>query len=87
MGGWGDGRMRRKEFWRLSSWPGLSDTAAYWSTLLGGIPGFFDRAQATVKAASLAAADRPGAGMGCRWVFLHHTGGLKSACSTMVHRR
>jgi NTE family protein len=35
-------RMRRKEFWGLSSWPGLSDTAAYWSTLLGGIPGFFE---------------------------------------------
>jgi NTE family protein len=35
-------RMRRKEFWPLSTWPGLSDTAAYWSTLLGGIPGFFE---------------------------------------------
>ena len=35
-------RMRRKEFWGLSSWPGLSDTTAYWSTLLGGIPGFFE---------------------------------------------
>jgi NTE family protein len=35
-------RMRRKEFWGLSTWPGLSDTAAYWSTLLGGIPGFFE---------------------------------------------
>ena len=35
-------RMRRKEFWGLSTWPGLSDTTAYWSTLLGGIPGFFE---------------------------------------------
>jgi NTE family protein len=34
--------MRRKEFWGLASWPGLSDTACYWSTLLGGIPGFFE---------------------------------------------
>jgi NTE family protein len=35
-------RMRRKEFLGLSTWPGLSDTASYWSTLLGGIPGFFE---------------------------------------------
>jgi NTE family protein len=35
-------RMRRKEFWGLSNWPGLSDTAAYWSTVMGGIPGFFE---------------------------------------------
>jgi len=35
-------RMRRKEFWGLSTWPGLSDTTAYWSTLFGGIPGFFE---------------------------------------------
>jgi Patatin-like phospholipase len=35
-------RMRRKEFWGLSNWPGLSDTTSYWSTLLGGIPGFFE---------------------------------------------
>jgi NTE family protein len=35
-------RMRRKEFWGLSNWPGVSDTASYWSTLLGGIPGFFE---------------------------------------------
>jgi NTE family protein len=35
-------RMRRKEFWGLSTLPGLSDTAAYWSTLFGGIPGFFE---------------------------------------------
>ena len=35
-------RMRRKELWGLSTWPGLSDTTAYWSTLLGGIPGFFE---------------------------------------------
>ena len=34
-------RMRRKEFWGLSNWPG-SDTTAYWSTLFGGIPGFFE---------------------------------------------
>jgi NTE family protein len=34
--------MRRKEFWGLAAWPGISDTAAYWSTLLGGIPGFFE---------------------------------------------
>jgi NTE family protein len=35
-------RMRRKEFWGLSNWPGLSDATSYWSTLLGGIPGFFE---------------------------------------------
>jgi NTE family protein len=35
-------RMRRKEFFALSAWPGLSDAASYWSTVLGGIPGFFE---------------------------------------------
>src|SRR6266516_2720246 len=35
-------RMKRKELWGLSTWPGLSDTTSYWSTLLGGIPGFFE---------------------------------------------
>jgi NTE family protein len=35
-------RMRRKEFWGLASWPGLADASSYWSTLLGGIPGFFE---------------------------------------------
>jgi NTE family protein len=35
-------RMRRKELWGLSQWPGLSDATSYWSTLLGGIPGFFE---------------------------------------------
>jgi NTE family protein len=35
-------RMRRKEYWGLSSWPGVADTMSYWSTLLGGIPGFFE---------------------------------------------
>src|SRR5712691_5599579 len=35
-------RMRHKEFWGLSNWPGLADTTSYWSTLLGGIPGFFE---------------------------------------------
>jgi NTE family protein len=35
-------RMRRKEFWGLANWPGLSDTTGYWSTLFGGIPGFFE---------------------------------------------
>ena len=34
-------RMKRKEFWGLANWPGLADTTSYWSTLLGGIPGFF----------------------------------------------
>jgi NTE family protein len=34
-------RMRRTEFWGLSNWPGLVDTTSYWSTVLGGIPGFF----------------------------------------------
>src|SRR5215472_9713686 len=34
-------RMQRKEFWCLANWPGLADTASYWSTLLAGIPGFF----------------------------------------------
>jgi NTE family protein len=35
-------RMCRKEFWGLSNWPGLADTTSYWSTLLGGVPGFFE---------------------------------------------
>src|SRR5262245_53332992 len=35
-------RMRRKELWGLANWPGLADTTSYWSTLLGGIPGFFE---------------------------------------------
>ena len=35
-------RMRRKEFWGLSSLPGLADTTSYWSTVLGGIPDFFE---------------------------------------------
>src|SRR5262245_56963594 len=35
-------RMKRKGFWGLASWPGLSDTVSYWSTLLGGIPGLFE---------------------------------------------
>src|SRR5215472_13346289 len=34
-------RMQRKEFWGLANWPGLADTASYWSILLAGIPGFF----------------------------------------------
>ena len=35
-------RMKRKELWGLSAWPGLNDTMSYWSTLMGGIPGFFE---------------------------------------------
>jgi NTE family protein len=35
-------RMCHKEFWGLSHWPGLADTTSYWSTVLGGIPGFFE---------------------------------------------
>src|SRR6266540_2547572 len=35
-------RMRRKELWSRSRWPGAADTANYWATLLGGIPGFFE---------------------------------------------
>jgi NTE family protein len=35
-------RMRHKEFWGLANWPGLADTTSYWSTVLGGIPGFFE---------------------------------------------
>src|SRR5499426_3213432 len=35
-------RMRRKEFLGLSNWPGLGDATSYWSTLFGGIPGFFE---------------------------------------------
>src|ERR1700731_3837227 len=34
-------RVPRKEIWSPFSWPGLADTASYWSTVLGGIPGFF----------------------------------------------
>jgi NTE family protein len=35
-------RMKRKEMWGLLSWRGLADTASYWSTVFGGIPGFFE---------------------------------------------
>jgi NTE family protein len=35
-------RMRHKEFLGLAAWPGLAEATAYWSTLLGGIPGFFE---------------------------------------------
>jgi NTE family protein len=35
-------RMRRKELWSRSTWPGAADTANYWATVLGGIPGFFE---------------------------------------------
>jgi NTE family protein len=35
-------RMRRNDFWALGHWPGLADTTSYWSTVLGGIPGFFE---------------------------------------------
>ena len=35
-------RMRRKELWTRSGWPGVADTANYWTTVLGGIPGFFE---------------------------------------------
>src|SRR3954467_6250479 len=35
-------RMKRKEMWNLLSWRGLSDSIGYWSTLLGGVPGFFE---------------------------------------------
>src|SRR6266545_3523739 len=35
-------RMRRKELWSRSRWPGAADTANYWATILGGIPGFFE---------------------------------------------
>jgi NTE family protein len=34
-------RVERKEIWNSSAWPGLADTASYWATVLGGIPGFF----------------------------------------------
>src|SRR5262245_59938127 len=35
-------RMRRKELWGRSRWTGAADTANYWTTVLGGIPGFFE---------------------------------------------
>lgn len=35
-------RMARREIWPASPWPGLSDTVSYWTTVLGGIPGFFE---------------------------------------------
>ena len=31
-------RMRRKELWSRSRWPGVADTANYWTTVLCGIP-------------------------------------------------
>src|SRR6516165_3965201 len=35
-------RMCRKDFGTPWSWRGMSDSASYWSILLGGIPGFFE---------------------------------------------
>ena len=35
-------RMRSKDVSAFWTWPGLPDTTSYWSTLLGGIPGFFE---------------------------------------------
>jgi NTE family protein len=35
-------RMKRKEIWGASAWPGLPDMLSYWTTVLGGIPGFFE---------------------------------------------
>jgi NTE family protein len=35
-------RMARREAWPTSPWPGLSDTLSYWTTVLGGVPGFFE---------------------------------------------
>jgi NTE family protein len=35
-------RMRAREFWGLANWPGLDTVAAYWSTVFGGIPSFFE---------------------------------------------
>src|SRR5215468_11071885 len=34
-------RMMRKEFWGPGLLCGFNDTMAYWTTVLGGIPGFF----------------------------------------------
>jgi NTE family protein len=34
-------RVQKKEIWNPTSWSARSDTASYWSTVLGGIPGFF----------------------------------------------
>lgn len=35
-------RVTRRELWGGARIPGLSDTTAYWATVLGGIPGFFE---------------------------------------------
>jgi NTE family protein len=36
-------RMERPRVWpRISAWTGISDTWSYWSTLVSGIPGFFE---------------------------------------------
>src|ERR1043166_4517402 len=34
-------RVTRKETWSLSLWPGMADALGYWSTVMGGIDGFF----------------------------------------------
>jgi NTE family protein len=34
-------RVQRKEMWGSSPWLPLADTASYWATVFGGIPGFF----------------------------------------------
>ena len=37
------GRMEQKSVWTLApAWTGVSNTFGYWSTILGGIPGFFE---------------------------------------------
>ncbi len=34
-------RVTRREAWNLAPWPGMSDALGYWSTVLGGVEGFF----------------------------------------------
>jgi NTE family protein len=35
-------RVERRHIFDLSAWPGMADSLSYWSTVLGGIPGFFE---------------------------------------------
>jgi NTE family protein len=35
-------RVERKDIFDRSAWPGMADACSYWSTVLGGVPGFFE---------------------------------------------
>jgi hypothetical protein len=52
-------RMRRKELWGLSTWPGLSDTTSYWSHSAWGNSRFLRAQSARTLGRALSAAGAP----------------------------